>query len=44
MFDQLKSPIEAFVAAFSPIERQVGAIFFINGTQAGLELFDVAST
>ena len=44
MFDKLETPIEEFVAAFSPVEHQVGAMFFINGAQAGLELFDAAST
>ena len=44
VFDKLEMPIEEFVAAFAPVERQVGAMFFINGAQAGLELFDAAST
>jgi hypothetical protein len=44
MFEKLGTPIEEFVAAFSPVDRQVGAIFFINGARAGLELFDSAST
>jgi hypothetical protein len=44
MFEKLGTPIEAFVAAFSPVAHQVGAMFFINGAQAGLELFDAEST
>ena len=44
MFEKLETPIDAFVAAFPPVDHQVGAIFFINGVQAGLELFDAAST
>jgi len=44
MFEKLETPLEQFVAAFPPAEHQVGAIFFINGRQAGLELFDAAST
>lgn len=44
MFEKLETPIEAFVAAFPPVANQVGAMFFINGAQAGLELFDAAST
>ena len=44
VFDKLETPIDAFVAAFSPVDHQVGAMFFINGAQAGLELFDSAST
>ena len=44
MFEKLETPLEEFVAAFSPSDHQVGAMFFINGVQAGLELFDAAST
>jgi hypothetical protein len=44
MFDKLETPIDAFVSAFPPVDYQVGAMFFINGAQAGLELFDAAST
>jgi hypothetical protein len=44
MFDKFETPIEAFVAAFPPVAQQVGAMFFINGAPAGLELFDAAST
>jgi ARG/rhodanese/phosphatase superfamily protein len=44
MFEKLKTSVEQFVAAFPPAEHQVGAIFVINGQQAGLELFDAAST
>lgn len=44
MFEKLETPIEAFVAALLPVDHQVGAVFFINGAQAGLELFDAAST
>lgn len=31
-------------SAFAPQPRQVGAAFFVNGTLAGVELFDAAST
>jgi hypothetical protein len=44
MFEKLDTPIEAFMAAFLPLDHQVGAMFFINGTEAGFELFDAAST
>ena len=44
MFEKLETPIAEFVAAFMPVDNQVGAVFFINGAQAGLELFDAAST
>jgi hypothetical protein len=44
LFEKQETPLEEFVAEFSPSEHQVGAMFFINGVQAGLELFDAAST
>jgi hypothetical protein len=44
MFDKLGTSIDEFVAAFPPAPQQVGAMFFINGVAAGLELFDVAGT
>jgi hypothetical protein len=44
MFDKHHVPLEEFVAAFTPVERQVGAVFFVNGRPAGLELFDAART
>ena len=36
--------LDEFVAAFTPVERQVGAVFFVNGRAAGLELFDAPRT
>ncbi len=44
MFDKLGPSLDEFVAAFPALERQVGAIFLVNGRDAGLELFDAAST
>ncbi len=44
IYDKVDKPLEDFVGAFSPVEHQVGAMFFINGRPAGLELFDAAST
>jgi hypothetical protein len=44
MFDTCHVPLEEFVAAFNPVERQVGAVFFVNGRAAGLELFDAPRT
>jgi hypothetical protein len=43
MFDKLDRPLDAFVSAFPPVKRQVGAVFFINGGPAGLECFDAPS-
>lgn len=44
MYEKLDASLEDFVGAFSPVEYQIGAMFFINGRPAGLELFDAAST
>lgn len=44
VFDTLHTPLEQFVAAFPPVENQVGAVFIINGRHAGFELFDAVST
>ena len=44
MYEVHGGSIDEFVKAFTPVERQVGAVFFINGRVAGLELFDAAST
>jgi hypothetical protein len=40
IFDTCHVSLEEFVAAFTPVEEQVGAVFFVNGRAAGLELFD----
>ena len=44
VFDKVGASLDEFVAAFPPVEHQVGAVFLINGQPAGLELFDAAST
>jgi len=44
MFDACHASLEEFVAAFTPVERQVGAVFFVNGRPTGLELFDAPRT
>ncbi len=44
MYERLDSSIDAFVNATEPVAGQVGALFFINGEPAGLDLFDNAST
>ena len=44
IFDKVGTSLDEFVAAFPPVEHQVGAVFLINGQPAGLELFDAAST
>jgi len=40
MYEDLKRPLDEFVAAFRAIDGQVGALFLVNGRRAGLELFD----
>ena len=44
MFDARHVALDEFVTAFTPVERQVGAVFFVNGRAAGLELFDAPRT
>jgi hypothetical protein len=44
MFEHVGASLDEFVAALPPLPRQVGAVFFVNGQPAGLELFDAAST
>jgi len=44
MFDACHASVEKFVAAFTPVEGQVGGVFFVNGRVAGLELFDASRT
>ena len=33
-------PIETFVEALQPVPGQVGAMFFVNGRIAGVDVFD----
>ena len=44
MYDTLGSTLDEFVSAFPALERQIGAVFIVNGRVAGLELFDAEST
>jgi hypothetical protein len=44
VFDKVGASLDDFVAAFPPVPHQVGAVFFVNGRPAGLELFDAALT
>ena len=44
MYEKYEAPIDGFVSAFTPADHQVGAVFFVNGRVAGLELFDASST
>jgi hypothetical protein len=44
MFERFDDSLDAFLTAFPVLDRQVGAVFFVNRCLAGLELFDAAST
>jgi hypothetical protein len=44
MYEKLDRPLDAFVAAFPPMQGQVGAVFLREGRFAGLELFDAPGT
>ena len=44
MFEKVSIGLDEFVSAFTPLERQVGAVFYINDEPAGLELFDAGDT
>jgi hypothetical protein len=44
MYDRLRGSIEGYVSAFPPVEHQVGAVVYVGGRLAGLELFDAPDT
>lgn len=44
MFEQHAADMDRFVAELSPAPDQIGAAFLINGSFAGLDLFDCPST
>ena len=44
IYEAHEEPIDAFVEALPPVDRQVGAVYFVHGRVAGLELFDSAAT
>lgn len=44
MFEQEAVQLESFRRAFEAADRQVGAVFFIDGRAVGLEVFDAPST
>jgi hypothetical protein len=44
LFDSYQGSLDEFVAAFTPVAGQAGAMFFVNGRPAGFELFDAART
>jgi hypothetical protein len=44
MFEAARGSLDQFAEAMRPVERQVGAVFAINGFVVGLDLFDSPST
>ena len=44
LFEKVDTGLDEFVCAFTPLERQVGAVFYINDEPVGLELFDASDT
>ena len=44
IYDQHSTDIENFVNAFTALEKQVGALFAINGKVLGFDLFDYPAT
>ena len=44
IFEAHRPRIDEYVAAFRPVERQLGALFAIAGEPAGFDLFDHGST
>jgi hypothetical protein len=42
-YDARKMDVEAYVGAFRPTRRQVGAVVLIDGRAAGIEVFDSSS-
>jgi hypothetical protein len=44
MYEQNRPRLEDFVAAFTPVEGQVGALFAVNGSPWGMDLFDSPAT
>jgi hypothetical protein len=44
MYDSHRPSLEGFVQAFAPVEGQVGALFAVNGSPWGMDLFDSPAT
>jgi len=44
IFERHAAPIDAYAEAITAVDRQVGAVFAIDGTVKGLDLFDSAET
>lgn len=44
MYETHESRLEEYLAAFTPVEEQVGALFALNGKVQGFDLFDATQT
>jgi hypothetical protein len=44
LYEQHRPRLEDFVAAFAPVDGQVGALFAVNGSPWGIDLFDSPAT
>ncbi len=44
MYDSHRPSLEGFVQAIAPVDGQVGALFAVNGSPWGLDLFDSPAT
>jgi hypothetical protein len=44
IFDQHVDAIDSYITAFTPLDRQGGALFAVHGQLAGVEIFDRAGT
>lgn len=44
IYERFSAPVDRFVAAIAPVESQCGAVFAMNSTISGVELFDSPST
>jgi endonuclease YncB( thermonuclease family) len=44
MFERPRAKLEGFVARLEPVPRRAGALFVVDGTLAGMDLFDSPAT
>lgn len=44
VYEHRRHDIESYLSAFSPLPRQVGAVFAVNGEIIGIEVFDSPAT
>jgi len=44
MYERSRAKLEGFVAGLEPVPRQAGALFVVDGTVAGMDMFDSPTT